>query len=323
MTLRPGWPAYPSGGATFQDIRLDAAGDIARNAAGAIRAGVLPAHTNALVTAKATMAVDIGVAAFAIDRTGLVRVYNDGTITVTISAAPGAGSRWSVIYVKQRESAAPFSDGADGPVADKVESTTSEAAARALLPAGALELAVVQTPAGATGTTGSVITQTYLYTASAGGTVLLRNQTEQDAWTPGNGALATRIDTGMLLIRTAGAWVNATQTATTLVTTFGASVTAGSAAPPMVWAVGDTVFISGTVTVAVGYNENFILEVPVGFRLTGARTDTMIGTGLTNAGKVFQLYMLKSNHRVQIVWKTASAGASEQLAIHGFWRRDV
>lgn len=199
MTLRPGWPAV-SGAATFLDIRQTRAGEFARSAAGVLRSGILPAHPNALVTAKATMAVDVAAFVAVIDRNGAVGVANDGTVAVTISAAPASGSRWSVVYVKQRESAAPMSDGADGPVLDKVESTSSEATARGLLPVGALELAVVQIPAGATATNsvGVVITQTHLYTASAGGTVLVRNVTERNAWTPGDGQLVHVLGTDQL-----------------------------------------------------------------------------------------------------------------------------
>jgi hypothetical protein len=154
--------------------------------------------------------MDVAVGAFVavIDRNGAVFVPNDGSVNVLLSSAPASGSRWSIVYVKQRESAAPFSDGADGPVIDKVESTTSEAAARAALPAGALELAVVQVASGSANTNavGVTITQTVPYTAMEGGTVLLRNQAEQDAWTPSDGAPAYRLDKSFTLLRAGGAW---------------------------------------------------------------------------------------------------------------------
>lgn len=207
MTVRPGFPAV-SGAATFLDIRRALESEVAHSAAGAIRAGIYPFHTNALVTSKATMAVDVGAFIAAIDRNGLVRVANDGTVSVSISAAPGSGSRWSVVYVKQRESGAPMSDGADGPVIDKVESTTSLSAARALLPVGALEFGTVEVPAGASATNsvGVVITQTYLYTAPFGGKVFVRNSTELAAWSPVDGSEAFQIDTGVTYRRIAGAW---------------------------------------------------------------------------------------------------------------------
>ncbi|GLU91358.1 hypothetical protein [Agromyces sp. NBRC 114283] len=204
MAARPGFPAV-SGAATFDDIRRAMAGDFARNAAGALRPGILP-HTDApLITGKASMAVDVAMVNLLIDRSGAVRLSNDGTVSVTISAAPASGSRWSVIYARQRE--ATKGDGADGPIIDKVEQT-SLSAARALLPAGALELGHVQVPAGSgtTNAAGVIITQTALYTASSGGVVWLRNQTEESGWTPADGSLAYRLDTKALLIRRGGAW---------------------------------------------------------------------------------------------------------------------
>lgn len=207
MTARPGWPAV-SGAATFLDIRRAVESEVAHAADGSIRAGVYPTHTNAIVSAKATMAVDVGAFVAALNRNGLVRVANDGTVTVSISAAPGSGSRWSVVYVKQLETAAPMSDGSDGPVIDKVESTTSESAARALLPVGALELAVVQVPAGASATNsvGVIITQKAPYTSVLGGKVLARNDVELQAWAPINGSTAYRLDTGVTYLRSGGAW---------------------------------------------------------------------------------------------------------------------
>lgn len=207
MTALPGWPAV-SGAATFQHIRRALAGQVARSSAGVLRTGIFPAATSALVTGTATMNVAVGPFVAVLDRNGAVFLANDGSATVLLSSAPGSGSRWSVVYVKQRESEAPFSDGADGPVIDKVESTTSEAAARALLPAGALELAVVQVNAGAANTNavGVTITQTALYTAMSGGTVFVRNSTELTAWTPADGSRAYRIDNGLDYERAGGAW---------------------------------------------------------------------------------------------------------------------
>jgi len=124
---------------------------------------------------------------------------------------PSSGSRWSIVYAKQRESEAPFSDGVNGPIMDKVESTTSETAARNLLPAGARELGVWKVDAGASTTnasSGVQYTETVPITAMEGGVVRLRNQTEQDAWAPADGALANRIDTGGLLQRVGNAWIN-------------------------------------------------------------------------------------------------------------------
>lgn len=208
MTARPGWPAV-SGAATFQDIRRALAGQVVKTTAGVLRKGLLPIGTGALLAGTATMNVAVAAFVAVLDRNGAIFLANDGTVNVLLSSAPASGSRWSVVYVKQRETEAPFSDGVAGPIIDKVESTTSEAAARALLPAGALELGLVKVDAGAANTNavGVTITETVPYTAMEGGTVLLRSQVEQDAWTPHDGSLAFRIDEGVHLRRTGGAWV--------------------------------------------------------------------------------------------------------------------
>ncbi|MFD4111628.1 hypothetical protein ACFWWU_36555 [Streptomyces sp. NPDC058650] len=203
MPAVPGFPAS-SGLATFQHIRRALAGLIVRDAAGTLRKGVLRTSDASLIVGKTTMAVDVGDFVAVLDRNGAVLVPNVGVTTVSISAAPSSGFRWSVIYVRQRESEAPFSDGADGPVIDKVESTTSLAAARALLPAGAMELGHVQVAPGTVGTNTAAITQTVLFTAAAGGVVALRNQAEQDAWTPADGSSAYRIDLKARLVYLAG-----------------------------------------------------------------------------------------------------------------------
>jgi hypothetical protein len=211
MTLRPPFPSN-SGAATFQDIRLALAGLVARDSTGKIRTGVLPYTTADLVTKGTGWNVAIAAHVLAVDRNGLVLLPNDGTINVTISSAPSSGSRWSIIYEKQREMESPFSDTAWGPIADKVESTSSETAARtalALIP-GAVELAVVKVDAGAASivaASGVTLTQTSKYTAAEGGVVLVRNATELAAWTPADGATAYRIDEQRAYVRRSGAWV--------------------------------------------------------------------------------------------------------------------
>lgn len=208
MTALPGWPAV-SGAATFQHIRRALAGQVVRSAAGVLRKGILPTHTGPLVTGTETMNVAVAPFVAVLDRNGAIFLANDGTVNVLLSSAPASGSRWSVVYVKQQEMDAPFSDPENGPVIDKVESTSSAAAARANLPDGALELALVKVDAGSatTDAVGVTISQTAPFTAMTGGSVPLRSQAEQDAWAPHDGSTAYRIDTGARLSRVAGAWV--------------------------------------------------------------------------------------------------------------------
>lgn len=208
MTVRPGFPAV-SGAATFQDIRRALAGQVAKSAAGVLRTGILPIGTGPLMVGTASMVVNVQTCVVVLDRNGAVFLPNDGVQAVQLSSAPTSGSRWSVVYAKQRETEAPFSDSTAGPLFDKVESTTSETAARNQLPAGARELGVWKIDAGTTTTnaaSGATYTETVPYTAMEGGAVLLRNQAEQDAWAPHDGSLAYRLDTAAFLFRYSGAW---------------------------------------------------------------------------------------------------------------------
>jgi len=208
MTARPGFPAG-SGAATFQDIRRSLSGQLAKSAAGVLRTGILPINTGPLITGTASMVVNVQTCVVVLDRNGAVYLPNDGVQPVQLSSAPSSGSRWSIVYAKQRETEAPFSDTTAGPLIDKVESTTSETAARNLLPAGARELGVWKVDAGATTTnaaTGVTYTETVPYTAMEGGTVLLRNQAEQDAWAPHDGSSAYRLDTSRFYRRLGGVW---------------------------------------------------------------------------------------------------------------------
>lgn len=205
MTVRPAWPAV-SGAATFQDIRRALAGQVVKSAAGALRTGILPIGTGPLMVGTASMIVNVQTCVVVLDRNGAVFLPNDGVQPVQLSSAPSSGSRWSVVYAKQRETESPFSDTVAGPLFDKVESTQSETAARNLLPAGARELGVWKVDAGATTTdaaNGVTYTETVLYTAMEGGTVLLRSQAEQDAWAPHVGSTAYRIDTKRKMTRLA------------------------------------------------------------------------------------------------------------------------
>lgn len=211
MSLHPGFPAV-SEAATFLDIRRDIESEIAHDASGNIRSGVYPIYgTSPILSATSDsgpMTVDVAPFLAGLDRNGLVRVHNYGTYNVQISAAPGSGSRWSVVYVKQRESASPMSDGADGPVVDKVESTSSLSAARASIPAGGEEIGYVQVPAGVTTTNavGVVVSTTIPFTAAQGGVVALRDSTEQAAWEPAPGSPAYRLDIDVALVRGSSGW---------------------------------------------------------------------------------------------------------------------
>lgn len=209
MALQPSWPGV-TGLASTTAVRKDLAGLIETDTSGVARAGVFPAHLNALVTARSDMNVDIAAfQAAAVQFGGPVLISNDGTIQLpSVLVSPASGTNYYVVYVKQNESTSPGTDANNNVVAGVTLSTVSFAAARGALPTGALEFATVQMPSGKTATnaSGVTITPTFQYTAAEGGVVLLRNQTEQDAWGPAEGAVAYRIDADWTLQRINGVW---------------------------------------------------------------------------------------------------------------------
>ena len=210
MALTYSWPG-PTGLTTTTDARKNLAALVETNSAGVVRSGVFPSHANPLVTARADMNVDVqqfnGVT---VQFGGPVLLANDGVAQLpSVLVSPASGNNFYVVYAKQNESVSPGTDANNNRLFGVTLSTSSFAAARALLPAGALELATVQVPSAKTATnqSGVVITPTFLYTAAEGGVVWARNATELAAWTPADGALAYQIDTSQSFQRQGGAWL--------------------------------------------------------------------------------------------------------------------
>lgn len=138
---------------------------------------------------------------------GAVYGGNAGEVTVSTTAAPGSNSRIDVVYFWHREYSL---DGVDSnPVIGVVQGT---AAASPTVPSlasfpGAIELARITVPAGVTATnSGTTITQTAPFTASAGGIVPVRSSTERDAGTWAEGQVVWRIDTDVLEVYNGSTW---------------------------------------------------------------------------------------------------------------------
>jgi hypothetical protein len=212
MALGNSWPG-PSGLTDTTEARKALAGIIAKNTAGVARAGVFPAHTGPLVTARTNMNIDIAAfTAAAVQFGGPVLLANDGVVQLpAVLVSPAAGFNYYVVFAKQNESTSPGTDADNNTRFGVVVSQVSFAAARATLPAGAVELSTIEMPSGKTATNqaGVIITPTHRFTAAEGGVVLVRNQAELDAWTPHDGSEAYRLDTGALKVRNAGAWSSA------------------------------------------------------------------------------------------------------------------
>lgn len=213
MALQDGFPGV-SGAVDTLELRKDLAGLVARDTTGAIRTGVFPWHTGHIVTARSDMAVDVGIFAGVSERGGgPVFMANDGSTSVAIPAAPGAGtSQYHVVWFKQNENTTFGGDGDDLPTFGV---TSGAASGFPTVPSiasidGATELATVLVPSGAAATNspGVVITATYQFTATAGGVVMCRDDAELQAWLAPDGSYANHLDTADLYRRRAGAWVN-------------------------------------------------------------------------------------------------------------------
>ena len=209
MPLNQSFPGH-SALATFADVRRDLEGSVVRDAAGKMRAGVFPAHFNALVTGRSDMKVAIADFRAVIDRGGAIFMANVGADTsVTLDAAPAANRRIDLIYAIQQSTT--LGDAASLPIFGFVKGTASATPVAPSLPANlstALPLATVEIPAGATTTlsAGVVITQVFPYAAMAGGAPILRNSVELAAWAPADGAMASTISDKREYVRVGGEW---------------------------------------------------------------------------------------------------------------------
>lgn len=260
------------------DYRLGQAGLVARSTAGVARAGVFPAGSGALVSARADLTVDIAAFVAVLTRGssyGTVVVSNDGAMqSPTFGVAPGSNSRIDVLWLRQNDSV-DAADANDLPTWGITAGTAAPSPVAPSVPSGALAFAQVLIPAGATATNsgGVVITDVFPYTAAAGGVVHLRSQAEQDAWSPIDGSRAYRLDTSMGLERVGGAWISATASDTgwTLCTSQNAGVYTVSAYGDdralSVRRIGKDVVLEGHIVSNVGTSPDAVWAfIPAGFR---------------------------------------------------------
>ena len=193
MTLTKGFVRLAA--TTALDTRLMDAAQFVRNADGSPRTGVLGGFPS-IVTTTAGMTVNVAAAAFVSTRgvaDGVNRETNDGTVAVTIPAAPGSNSRFDLISVKHNDA-----DAGDGSSLPVFVVTSGSAAASPTVPAtptGCEPLATLRIYSGTVATNGgsNVLTNIYRMTAMSGGVVPFRTIAERDLWTspaPCDGQLA-------------------------------------------------------------------------------------------------------------------------------------
>lgn len=212
----PGVAVNAGVGTTTLEHRLQLAGQYAENAPGVPRSGVLSQAAAQLVTAKATMAYDIGPAQLVISRTAGEGVYTPtltGTTTVATTAAPASNSRWDLIWVKQNDVAKGDADNLAVTGVVQGASGATPTKPYASVPAGAYVLAEAQIFAGTTGTSGgtNTLTQVWRHTASRGARFAVRNLTERaEITSPALGQEICRLDRpgGPTETYTGTAWVD-------------------------------------------------------------------------------------------------------------------
>lgn len=207
MALTRSFPTQHPSGLPITDTRRVTAGLVARNADGTPRPGVFPAHTNPLVTGRASMGYDVApfVAATSRINTGVELVANDAVTVVPTTAAPAANSRIDVIWV--RSQFVQHADANNDVVFGVAQGAAAPVPTKPAIPAGALELATAEILSTTTTTAAVVITQTHPFTSTAGSVVPFRNAVELLAWTAPNGAEARDLSTGLVYERSGGAWV--------------------------------------------------------------------------------------------------------------------
>lgn len=201
-----------AGVTTPLDHKMAQVTEFVKTAANTVRSGVLWDGNTTLVSGKANMSYDVRAMSVVLTRgatAGVVKLANDAVYNVATTAAPGSNSRYDVVYIWQREYSL---DGTDSnPVIGVVQGT---AAASPTVPSlasfpGALELARILVPSGVTATnSGATITQTGVFTATAGGVLPFRNSTERDAGSYVESQLGWLLDTDVLQKYNGSAWFN-------------------------------------------------------------------------------------------------------------------
>ena len=286
MALTDSFPGA-SGAVDSTELRKNLAGLIVRDTAGVPRAGIFPRHTNALVTARADMALDVG--AFdgvSVRGGGPLFMANDGVAqSPALATAPASNSRIDVLYFKQNEDGyGGFADGVNTPVFGVATGTAAASPTKPSIAgiAGATELATITIPSTATATnsSGVVITQTFQYTTATGGAILFRTSAARDLYlTATVGQHAYSIDALSEAVWNGTGWKVAIEDTGWVTLALASGVTTSGGLTPAVRRVNGVVHNRGQVTSS---STGALYTVPAGFVISqAARFPTMGGTSGT------------------------------------------
>ena len=132
----------------------------------------------------------------------IARAAGDGVYIITVSGttniptdpAPGTGSRWDILYIKQIDT--DMGDANNLPVLDVAKGTAATSPTKPAIPTGAIQLAEARIFAGTTTASGGANTLTPLFqwTAVRGAPIPVRSLAERNAIVPQIGQSVIRLD---------------------------------------------------------------------------------------------------------------------------------
>lgn len=236
------------------DVRLALAGAFVRDTSGLVRSGILPNRTDALVTARSDMSVNVLPFNAVTSRAatyGALPFNNDSSATVGPFTAPTSNSWIVVVWVKHNDTGQ--GDANNLPVFGFTTGTAAATPVSPAIPTGAIGLASVTVPSTATttGSSGVVITQAYNHAATQGSALYFRSSsamTSETGFMPGT--LGYLISNGLYYVFNGSGWVLLSRSDDTgwqtlnLNTGFTAN-TSGSGAVPQYRRINGTVYFRG------------------------------------------------------------------------------
>jgi hypothetical protein len=184
------------------------AGMVAKNTSGVPRAGVFPRHTNALVTARPDMRVNVLPMELVHVKEGARFAALTESIDVVIPNPPSANTQYNIVcYVGTDEKLTGVASTSDFVV---IPGTPSATPSDPALPNAAVPIARVAVPSTATATNsaGVVITSLHPFTAMAGGVLLFRSTSERDLWVAPAGQLASVMGSRSLFVSNGSNWAS-------------------------------------------------------------------------------------------------------------------
>lgn len=201
-------PTEDPAGLSVAAWRRIQAGQVVNSAAGVPRTGIITGAPLLVTgTSDQAMTYRIGqfVGASSRDGVGVEFTANDASDTVGTDIAPQANSRIDVIWFRARFSSLTDA-GQTKPLFGVSRGIADANPQKPSIPAGAEELATAVVTSTDLVTQTVVITNTFRWTAMAGGVVRLRNSVEQAAWDAQEGDSVYRLDTKSRWQKVDGIW---------------------------------------------------------------------------------------------------------------------